>query len=169
MFQKSLELIKIKALMIKVNVITKNIKWHRYIKNPKNYLNRKIGRLNLKAKEFRANNFFCTLLLSGDKEIKLLNKKFRKKNKVTDVLSFPFQTKKDLRIKLKREKEIYLGDIIINLNKIKNKKLLKHFKIEFDRLWIHGLVHLFGYDHKQDKNFLKMSQIEKKYFDSINV
>ena len=61
-------------------------------------------------------------MLSGSSEIKKLNFKFRKKNKTTDVLSFPFHNKKDLEEKLKREKEIYIGDIIINLNKIKNKK-----------------------------------------------
>jgi probable rRNA maturation factor len=155
--------------MIKINVITNDINWLRYIKDPNIYLDRKIDRLNSKEKIFLKKNIFCTLLLSGNKEIKFLNKKFRKKNKTTDVLSFPFQTKYDLKKKLKREKEIYLGDIIINLNKIKNKKILKSFEIEFDRLWIHGLIHLFGHDHITDKEFLKMSKIEKKYFDLINV
>ena len=156
--------------MIKINVITNNINWFRYIKNPNNYLDRKLNKLNLKDKTFVTKNIFFTLLLSGNKEIKFLNKKFRKKNKVTDVLSFPFQTKLNLQKKLKKEKEkeIYLGDIIINLSKIKNKKQLKYFKIELDRLWIHGLVHLLGYDHEKDKDFLKMSQIEKKYFNFIN-
>ena len=155
--------------MIKINVITNNIRWFRYIKKPNNYLDRKLNKLNSKDKTFKKKSIFFTLLLSNDKEIKLLNKKFRKKNKATDVLSFPFQTKPELEIKIKKEKEIYLGDIIINLNKIKNKKVLKYFKFEFDRLWIHGLVHLLGYDHKKDKDFLKMNQIEKKYFDVVNV
>ena len=155
--------------MIKINVITNNTSWLNYIKSPNNYLDRKIKKLNIRDKKFLKKNLFCTLLLSGNKEIKFLNKKFRKKNKVTDVLSFPFQTKKDLDKKLKFEKEIYLGDIIINFNKIKNKKILKNFKAEFDRLWIHGLLHLFGYDHIRNKDFLKMSKIEKKYFDFINV
>mgnify|MGYP001479342809 FL=1 len=155
--------------MIKINVIINNIKWFNYIKNPNNYLNRKLNKLNLKDKTFKKKSIFCTLLLSNDKEIKLLNKKFRKKNKTTDVLSFPFQTKLEFKKKIKKEKELYLGDIIINLNKIKNKKSLKYFKFEFDRLWIHGLVHLLGYDHKKDKDFLKMNQIEKKYFDVVNV
>ena len=155
--------------MIKINVITNNIKWFRYIKNPNNYLDRKLKKLNSKNKDFKKKIIFFTLLLSNDKEIKLLNKKFRKKNKATDILSFPFQTKLELKIKIKKEKEIYLGDIIINLNKIKNKKVLKNFKFEFDRLWIHGLVHLFGHDHKRDEDFLKMRQIEKKYFDIVNV
>lgn len=107
-------------------------------------------------------------MLSGNVEIKNLNKKFRKKNKTTDVLSFPFQTKKELNKKLKKEKEIYLGDIIINLNKIKSKKEIKKFLIEFDRLWIHGLVHLFGYQHERDKDYLKMSRVEKNFLNLIN-
>ena len=60
-------------------------------------------------------------MLSGSKEIKHLNKKFRKKNKSTDVLSFPFYSKKELNKKFKKEKEVYLGDIIINLNKLKKE------------------------------------------------
>jgi len=155
--------------MIKINVITNNIKWFRYIKNPNNYLDRKLNKLNLKDQMLKKKSVFSTLLLSDDKEIKFLNRKFRKKNKTTDVLSFPFQTKPELKKKLKKEKEIYLGDIIINLNKIKNKKKLKNFKFEFDRLWIHGLVHLLGHDHKKDKDFLKMIKIEKKYFETVNV
>ena len=168
MSQKSLELTKKKALMIKINVLINNIKWFNYIKNPSNYLDRKLYKLNLKDKIFKKKNIFCTLLLSDSKEIKLLNKKFRKKNKATDVLSFPFQEKSELKKNIKKEKEIYLGDIIINLSKIKNKKELKIFKFEFDHLWIHGLVHLLGYEHKKEKDFLKMRQIEKKYFDTVN-
>ena len=155
--------------MIKINVITNNINWNNYIKNPNNYLDRKLNKLNLKDEMFRKKSVFGTLLLSGNKEIQFLNKKFRKKNKVTDVLSFPFQTKLNLQKKLKKEKEIYLGDIIINLSKIKNKKVIKDFKLEFDHLWIHGLLHLIGHDHKKDKDFLKMKQIEKKYLNLMNV
>ena len=62
---------------------------------------------------------------------------------------------------------MYLGDIIINLNKIKSKDT-KNFKEEFDRLWIHGLVHLFGYDHKKEKDYLKMHKVEKNYINLIN-
>ena len=154
--------------MIKINVIVSNNNWFNYIKKPNYYLERKIYKLNLKEKKLKKNHIFCTLLLSGNKEIKLLNKKFRKKNRATDVLSFPFQNSKVLKKKLKIEKEIYLGDIIINLNKVKKKNKKNNFKEEFDRLWIHGLAHLFGYVHKKDKDYKKMSQIEKKYFNLIN-
>ena len=154
--------------MIKINVITNNNKWLNYIKKPNYYLDKKISKLNSKEKKFKKKQIFCTLLLSGSKEIRYLNKKFRKKNKATDVLSFPFQTKKELKKKLKTEKEIYLGDIIINLNKIKSKNEKFFFEIEFDRLWIHGLVHLFGHDHKKVKDFKIMRQVEKNYLDLIN-
>jgi len=153
--------------MIKINVITNNNNWYKIIKNPVKHIARKIDKINRFDKTFKKKNIYCTLLLSGNKEIKNLNKKFRKKNKSTDVLSFPFQAKKELNKLLKKEKEIYLGDIIVNLNKIKIKNL-KKFNSEFNRLWIHGLVHLFGHDHKKERDFLKMDQMEKKYLNLIN-
>ena len=155
--------------MIKINVIVNNINWYRYIKNPNNYIDRKINKLNSKYTKHSKKNIFCTLLLSDNEEIKKLNKKFRKKNKSTDILSFPFQTKKDLKKKLQKEKDIYLGDIIINLDKIKSKDILKNFRIEFNNLWVHGLTHLFGYDHKKEKDYIKMRKIEKNYINLINV
>ena len=153
--------------MIKINVVTNNLNWYRFIKIPDNYIERKIKKLNFKNKNYKKNIIFCTLLLSNTKAIKKLNSKFRKKNKSTDVLSFPFYNKKNLKKKIKNEKEIYLGDIIINLNKIRSKKNMKNFKLEFDKLWIHGLVHLFGYDHKKEKDYRKMSQVEKNYLKYI--
>ena len=154
--------------MIKANVITNNLSWYRYIKNPNSYIDRKIKKLNNKNIKFKKKSIYFTLLLSDKREIKSLNRKFRKKNKATDILSFPFYTKKELHQRLINEKEIYLGDIIINLNEIKDKKNTKNFKIEFNNLWIHGLVHLLGYDHKKEKDFLTMKKIEKKYSSFIN-
>ena len=149
--------------MIKINTISNNKNWKHYLSNPSDFIQKKIKNLNRKMKIYKRKTIYCTLLLSGDKEIKKLNKRFRKKNKSTDILSFPFHNKKNLKDKLKKDKEIYLGDIIINLNKIKNKHDKKKFKIEFNKLWIHGLVHLFGYDHKKNKDFNTMQKIEKKF------
>ena len=153
--------------MIKINVITNNFNWYRFIKIPNNYIERKTKKLNFKNKNYKKNIIFCTLLLSNTKAIKKLNSKFRKKNKSTDILSFPFYSKKNLKKKIKNEKKIYLRDIIINLNKIRSKKNIKNFKLEFDKLWIHGLVHLFGYDHKKEKDYRKMNQVEKNYLKYI--
>ena len=154
--------------MIKINVLTTNVDWRRYIKNPNNFIDKKINIYNKKSNNFKENTIFCTLMLSNSKEIKKLNQKFRKKNKSTDVLSFPFYEKKELLFKLKKNKEIYLGDIIINLNKIKNKKNILNFRSEFNRLWVHGLVHLFGYDHKREKDYQKMKMVEKSFLSYID-
>ena len=154
--------------MIKVNVILNNIIWKKYLKNPYRFIDKKIKLLNKKNKLYRKNTFVFSLLLSGKAEIRKLNKKFRKKNKSTDVLSFPFYEKKQLNIKIKKEKEIYLGDIIINLSEIKNKNNKSKFLDELNKLWVHGLVHLFGYGHKKDSDFYVMKKIEQKYLKYIN-
>ena len=152
--------------MIKINVIVKDKTWLKFIKKPESYLKRKI-------KIIQGDNFFkkrkyrLSVLLSGTKEIKYLNKKFRKKNKSTDILSFPSQNKKDLKILSKSNLEIYLGDIIINSKKM-NTSSKKLFKKHLDVLWIHGLIHLFGYDHKKDKNYKKMNAIENKLLKKLN-
>ncbi len=153
--------------MIKINVIVDNVNWLKLIKNPKIYISRKTIKLNRRNKIFKEKIFYCTLLLSGSQKIKELNKKFRKKNKITDILSFPFHSKKNLTTEIKKTKKIYLGDIIINLNRIKEKNSLKIFKNNFNKLWVHGLVHLFGYDHEKEKNFYAMQRVEKNFINYI--
>ena len=154
--------------MIRINIISNHKAWYRHIKSSSNFIEKGIQNLNKKFKKYKKKNIFCTLLLSENNEIKKLNKKFRKKNKSTDILSFPFYSKGELINKLKNEKEIYLGDIIINFNKIKNKKNKDRFKLEVNKLWIHGLVHLFGYEHKKNKDFIKMEKLEKKFLSYLN-
>ena len=151
--------------MIKINVIVKDKAWLKYIKNPENYLKNKIKKLQ-NEKFFGKKKYSFSLKLSNTKEIKYLNKKFRKKNKSTDILSFPNQTKNKLRELTKSNKEIYLGDIIINSKKMNNSSI-NLFKKHFNILWIHGLVHLFGYDHKKDNSFKKMNLIEKKFLKKL--
>ena len=149
--------------MIKINTISNNKDWLLYLENPSNFIESESKKLNKNIKKYKKKSIHLTLLLSGNKEIKKLNNQFRGKNKSTDVLSFPFYNKRELKKKLKNEKEIYLGDIIVNLQKVKKKNNKNEFKFEFNKLWIHGLVHLFGHDHKMDKDFYIMSKVEKKY------
>jgi probable rRNA maturation factor len=153
--------------MIKVNVILNNIIWKKYLKNPHSFIDKKVKLLNKKNKLYEKNTLIFSLILSGVTEIKKLNKRFRKKNKSTDVLSFPFDEKNQLNNRIKREKEIYLGDIIVNLGKIKNKSNKIKFQEELNKLWIHGLLHLLGYDHKSDKKYLQMQKLENQFFHLI--
>ena len=154
--------------MIKVNVILHNINWKKYFKNPENYIEKQIKLINRRNNLYKKKRLIFSLALSNSKEIKKLNKKFRNKNKSTDVLSFPFYKPKLLIKKINKEKEIYLGDIILNLAKIKFKNNIHKFRKQFDQLWIHGFVHLLGYKHKLNKEFNKMNKIEKKYLEFIN-
>ncbi|MDC0627987.1 rRNA maturation RNase YbeY [Pelagibacteraceae bacterium] len=154
--------------MIKINVILSNNRWNKYLKSPINFIDKRILLINKKNKLYKKNILICSLLLAGTNEIKKLNQKFRKKNKSTDVLSFPFHEPKFLKKIIIKKKEVYLGDIIINLNKIKNKRNKIKFCEEFNKLWIHGLVHLFGHKHKIEKDFKIMEQIENKYLEYIN-
>ena len=149
--------------MIKINVFISNKTWKNYIKKPDIYLNHKLKKLENNEKIFEKKNINFSLMLSGNKEITLLNKKFRKKNKSTDVLSFPFYKKNQLNNKIRKEKEVYLGDIIINLSQVKKKNNKAKFKEELNKLWIHGLLHLLGYDHKSNSQYLQMQKIEKKF------
>ena len=154
--------------MIKVNVILDNINWRKYINNPKVFIKNRINLLNKKNNLFKKKRLIFSLALSGTTKIKKLNRLYRKKNLSTDVLSFPFYEKKILTKKIKKEKEVYIGDVIVNLNKIRNKNNKKIFLSEFNKLWVHGLVHLFGYKHKRNKDFHKMNKLEKKYLKTIN-
>ena len=151
--------------MIKIDVFVRDKNWKRYISNPDKYLNRKVKLINLRIKSIRAKKINFSILLTGNKEIKFLNNKFRKKNKVTDVLSFPFHTAKETKIRLNDEKSVYLGDIALNLYKINRVK--KNFKIEFNKLWIHGFLHLLGYKHYKNRDYYNMKKLEDKIFKQI--
>ena len=138
--------------MIKIEVLIKDKNWKKYLSNPNRYLNTQAKKINLK-KYFKSKLINISILLTGNNDIKFLNKKFRKKNKTTDVLSFPSYDQNIMRTKLKSQKNLYLGDIALNLYKIDRGK--NKFKSEFDKLWVHGLVHLMGYKHYKNKDFSK--------------
>ena len=145
--------------MIKIEVLIKDKNWKKHLSNPNRYLNIQAKKINLK-KYFRSKLINISILLTGNNDLRLLNKKFRKKNKTTDVLSFPSYDQNTIRTKLKSQKKLYLGDIALNLYKIDRGK--NKFKSEFDKLWVHGLVHLMGYRHYKNKDFFKMKKIEDK-------
>ena len=144
--------------MIKANVILGHSNWTRNIKKPSNYLEKRLKVLS-KAPSFKRKKHEFSILLTHDKEMKNLNHKFRKKNKTTDVLSFP--------LKIKDKRKLYIGDIAISYEIIKERSKKSNFFLEFDKMWIHGYLHLIGYDHKRLSDFKKMLAKEKlilKYF-----
>ena len=151
--------------MIKVNVEVNNKSWHKKIKNPKKYFNKKLKKISKIVKFFRNKNIIFTILLTNSLNMKKLNKKFRNRNKSTDVLSFPFFTLNSL--KSIKKKNFYIGDIATSYEIINSRSKESNFISEFDKVWVHGLLHLIGYDHIENQDYYKMNKIEKRILNLI--
>ena len=132
--------------MISVNVFSEEKAWSKKLKNKDLFFNNVCKSFPKKYK-FLNKKVTLTLLLSNNKNIRKLNKVFRKKNKSTDILSFPLDKK------IKISKNTYLGDIIISYNYLDKPRSqdLKSFKKKVTKIFIHGFLHLLGFDHKKIK------------------
>ena len=148
--------------MINVNVFSDEKAWSKRIKN-KNLFFKKICKAFPKKYQFLNKNVSFTLLLSNNKNVKKLNKYFRNKNKSTDILSFPINKK------IKISKNTYLGDIIISYNYLDKPKSqdLKSFKEKVIKIFIHGFLHLLGFNHIKNKDYSKMLREENLLYNSI--
>jgi len=104
-----------------------------------------------------------TILLSSNKNIKKLNRKFRNRNKATDVLSFPSEKKINIK------QSPYIGDIVISYEFMNKPKVLNilEFKNKVSKIFIHGFLHLLGYDHIKLRDFKVMLIEEDKIYQAI--
>ena len=145
--------------MIKANLLVDFSKWKKKIKNPNIYLRNKLKKLQKFLGSKNKNQEF-SILLTNNYKMKLLNNKFRKKNKITDVLSFPLHNIV--------KNNFYIGDIAISFEYIDKRSKISDFYYEFDKMWIHGYLHLVGYDHKKNKDYKKMNKKEKLILKYLN-
>ena len=150
--------------MINAEVLIETKNWNKIIKNPKRQIRYVLKKFPDYYK-FKHKKVFITVLLTNNKKIKLLNKKFRNKNKSTDILSFPFFDKINLNKNLKSN-NIYLGDIAISYEDF-SKKNINDFQNGFIRIFIHGFLHLLNFDHKSKKEYEIMHSVENKIFQNI--
>ena len=99
------------------------------------------------------------LILTSDKEIQELNKTYRQKDKPTDVLSFPLQNLEGMP----------LGSIIISIDTAKKgaEEFGHLIEDEIKLLFIHGLLHLLGYDHEIDNG--EMREKEKEIIEKFSL
>ena len=148
--------------MINIDVVSESNLWSKKIKKPNIFFN-SLVKVFPKKYRFIKKKVSLTILLSNNKNIKKLNKKFRNKNKSTDVLSFP--SEKKLNIK----KSPYIGDIIVSYEFMNKPKVLNilEFKNKVTKIFIHGFLHLLGYDHIKLKDFKKMLIEEEKIYKTI--
>ena len=148
--------------MISIDVVSESNLWSKKIKTKDIFFNSLVGFFPKKYR-FIKKKVGLTVLLSDNKNIRRLNKKFRNKNKSTDVLSFPFEKKPNIK------KSLYLGDIIISYEFMNKPKTLGNveFKNKVTKIFIHGFLHLLGYNHIKLKDFKKMLAEEEKIYKAV--
>lgn len=114
--------------------------------------------------DMSSNEYEISLLITDDETIRKYNKEYRNKDRATDVLSFPM------------EDDIILGDVAISFETAKRQS--EEAEINIDRevafLFIHGLLHLLGYDHEtsqedEEEMFALHEKILKKLVDYSTV
>ena len=148
--------------MISIEVFSEEKAWSKKIRKKELFF-KEICNLFPKKYRFPNKKITLTLLLSNNRCIKKLNKNFRNKNKSTDILSFPFDKKTLI------SKKTYIGDIIISYNFMNKPRLqnIKSFKKKVIKTFIHGYLHLLGFDHVKDKDYRVMLDEEEKIYKSV--
>ena len=148
--------------MISIDVVSECNLWSKKIKKTNVFFNSLVKNFPKKYR-FIKKKVSLTILLSNNKNIKKLNKRFRNKNKSTDVLSFPSEKKIDIK------KSPYIGDIVISYNFMNKPKVLSilEFKNKVTKIFIHGFLHLLGYDHIKLKDFKVMLTEEEIIYQTI--
>ena len=118
-------------------------------------------------KHQKIENAIINIIIVDENKIRELNKNYRNKDSVTDVISFALEDdktfiNKDFRI---------LGDIYICLKKAKDQALEygHSFLRELSFLSIHGLLHLLGYDHMNEKDEKIMFELQERILDEYGI
>ena len=124
------------------------------------------------------NKVYVAITLTTPEEIREINKKFRKIDKETDVLSFPIFEKKDLDMLRKNgdvvDKDMpqdVLGDIIISIKKVEEQAKEYGHSVERELAYmvVHGFYHLMGYDHMVEEDKKVMREKEERVLESLDI
>ena len=147
--------------MVEISYNIKSLEWNKNLPSYKKCISNSVNQ-TFKIIKFSSNNeVSISFLLTSNSEIKLLNQRYRNKNKSTNVLSFPMNEK--------IENKNYLGDVVISCEKIIDESYeqnIKKYKY-LSKMTIHGVLHLLGYKHDTDRQFNKMNSIEKNILEEM--
>ena len=107
----------------------------------------------------------ASIFLIDDLYMKEINKKWRKMEKATNVLSFPVNKQ------IKEEDYFFIGDIVLSYETILSECKLrkKTFKDHFLHLLVHGFLHLLGYNHDNERDEKEMEELEVNYLSKLNI
>jgi len=98
------------------------------------------------------------VIFTSDRYLLGINKKYLKHNYFTDIVTFNYC-----------EKDTINGDIFISIDTVKNNSLRfdVNFNVELERVIIHGILHLIGYDDQNDEEKALMREKENYYLDRL--
>ena len=144
--------------MHKIHISCDSKIWLKDLTNVEKKIKNILKKSIMSEKKFLSKNIEISVLLTNTKKMTSLNYKYRNKKKDTDILSFP--SEKPSFFKKLKQKNIYLGDLALSFNYIKKQGI--EFEEYLKKMLVHGFLHLIGYDHDNEKNFLKMEKIQNK-------
>ena len=116
-------------------------------------------------------NFSINLALSDDQTVQKLNKEFRGMDKPTNVLSFANIDDDSFEQILAIEDDIELGDVIVAYEtmRVQAEEIGETLEHHFAHLWVHGMLHILGYDHMEEQERLEMEAKEIKILSKLGV
>ncbi len=139
--------------MIEIYDLTRNKELDSYFKDIKKYYKKTLEVLKIE------DDLDLSLIIVGKTKIRSINRNYRNKDAITDVISFANIDSDDYDYLCE---DVNLGDIFINVDRVKSqaKKYGHSIKREFVFLFIHGFLHLLGYDHmeKEDEELMFVLQ-----------
>lgn len=147
--------------MIQINYKVEEKGWKKNFPQFKKFISKTVNETYKVIDKRIYPNISVSFLLTSNKKMKELNFKYRNKNKATNVLSFPMQ--------INYEDNYFLGDIVL-ANQIILKESVEIKMAKYDylcKMTIHGMLHLFGYNHETNQQFKKMNKFENLIFQKI--
>ena len=150
-------------MMVNLDFSVLDNKWNETLPNFKKVIKKASNHVFDELIQFKNKDYEISFLMVNNDYIKELNANYRSKNSATNVLSFPMMDGNSL------QHENILGDIVISIDKILSESLdqkIDTYKY-LSKISIHGILHLLGYDHVLDNDYMVMNQLEEKIINKI--
>lgn len=115
-------------------------------------------------KEFKKNDYYVSLLITGNEKIQVINREYREKDMPTDVISFAYNETENIG------PLNVIGDIVISLERVKEQASEYGHSIEREFYYVlcHGMLHLLGYDHIEEEEKKIMRKREEEILEKFS-